>query len=240
MTVAMQTNRPQKSDWLTRDRPQKPRKNGLKGVAHGEPVFTGSKFEFPKLTAPRWLSDSPIARNPLCLRASRVLGRPPRSSLFEHSPLRDRLQTQVSRRISRQTERNLSYSLFLEAPLVNGKFFSEYENRWNLSNLHGKSYGHRTSPYEVAKSVNQTAARCRAGRRAQVGMGRKSRRMPMPENPSPAEMQPEERLIELARLFAKAYDRFRLDGPSDLNSPAAPPISTRETHRQFEHEEVAQ
>lgn len=34
----------------------------------------------------------------------------------------------------------------------------------------------------------------------------------MHESTDPAEMQPDERLRELARIFASAYERFRRDG----------------------------
>lgn len=40
----------------------------------------------------------------------------------------------------------------------------------------------------------------------------------MPENCKISELQPEERLQEIAIVFARAYHRFRLDGP------AAPPL----------------
>lgn len=40
----------------------------------------------------------------------------------------------------------------------------------------------------------------------------------MPDNSPKSVMQPEERLREIAIVFARAYHRFRLDGP------AAPPL----------------
>lgn len=48
--------------------------------------------------------------------------------------------------------------------------------------------------------------------------GTQNSNSPMPKNRQPSELQPEERLQEIAIVFARAYHRFRLDGP------AAPPL----------------
>jgi len=64
-----------------------------------------------------------------------------------------------------------------------------------------------------------TMARCRTRRSAQVCMGLKLKDSLMPDTRQPSELQPEERLREIAIVFARAYHRFRLDGP------AVPPLS---------------
>jgi len=105
--------------------------------------------------------------------------------------------------------------------LVNGKISSTSKNQWNFANFWRRSYCQEEA-IDAPFSKTVTATRYRAGRKAQGGVETHPTPMPTPVNSRPDEIQPEERLVELARIFAKAYDRFRLDGPSDSTPPSHP------------------